>query len=302
MSIVERESVLSGLTVREAMRRWVCCLSREASIQQAIRHTVKYKINAVLIHDEQKEAIGVVSKTNIVGAYYAGLPITTPLNAIMVAPPIFCQLSDSVDSALAQMRSARVQRLYVVGREPRKVVGLLAYPDILGILYKYCHKCERSTLRQRESGASDQLADHFRVCELMNPAFQVHRESESLLRVMESMSSNRSRTVLIKGDDGLPRGVVTITNLILAYLHGVPSTAAAASIMSTPAYSCDHDELLLEAVRRMIFRDLDSLYVHKDTISNIVGVVTLADVARVRSGSCRACMISRIDLNARGEP
>jgi signal-transduction protein with cAMP-binding, CBS, and nucleotidyltransferase domain len=297
MSIIERESVLSGLTVREAMRRLICCLSRDASIQQAVRHTVKYKINAVLIHDEKKEAIGVVSKTNIICAYYAGLPITAPLDAIMVAPPIFCRLSDSLDSALDLMRSARVQRLYVIGEQPRNVVGVLAYPDVLGILYKYCHKCERSTLRQMEYGPPDQLADHFKVCELMNPAFQVHGEHDSLMQVMESMSANRSRTVLIKGGDGLPRGVVTTTDLILAYMHGVPSKTEAASVMSTPAYSCDYDEPLLGAVRRMIFRDLDSLYVHKGTPSNVVGVVALADVARVRSGSCRACIVSRINLN-----
>jgi hypothetical protein len=47
----------------------------------------------------------------------------------------------------------------------------------------------------------------------------------------------------------------------------------------------------------MIFSDLDSLYVHRDSPTNIVGVLTLADVARLRSGSCRACMISRIEMN-----
>lgn len=300
MSIIERGSVLSNLTVREAMRRLICSLGRNASIQQAIRHTIKYKINAILIQDEQKEAIGVVSKSNIIGAYYAGLPITTPLDAIMVAPPIFCQLYESVDAALDLMRTAKVQRLYVVGAEPRRVVGVLAYPDVLGILYKYCHKCERRTLRQMESGSSEQLADHFKICELMNPAFQVHGEQDSLTQVMESMSAHRSRTVLIKGQTALPKGVITTTDLILAYMHGTSSKAEAASIMSTPVYSCDCNEPLLGAVRTMIFRDLDSLFVHKDSPCNIVGVVALADLARVRSGSCRACMISRISLNDRG--
>jgi CBS domain-containing protein len=297
MSIIERKSALSGLRVGEAMRRLICFLSKDATIQHAIRHTIKYKLNAVLIHDHNKEGVGVVSKTNIIGAYYAGLPITAPLDAIMVAPPLLCHVNDCLDSALDLMRSARVQRLFVVGEEPRKVVGVLAYADILGMLYKYCHKCERSTLRQIEAPFSIKLADHFKVCELMNAAFQVHGEHDNLMQVMESMSINRSRTVLIRDEEGLPRGVVTTTDLILAYMHGIPFHAAAQSVMSTPARSCDYDEPLLAAIRRMIYYDLDSLYVHKDGPSNIVGVVTLADVARVRSGSCRACMISRIDLN-----
>ncbi len=120
--------------------------------RQAIRQTIKYKLNAVLIIDQNEEAIGVVSKTNILGAYYAGLPITMPLDAIMAAPAITCRLTDSLDSALDTMRGARVQRLYVVGDEPSRVVGALAYPDILGMLYRYCHQCERSMLRLGRRG------------------------------------------------------------------------------------------------------------------------------------------------------
>lgn len=71
MAVIDRGSALSGLTVAQAMRKLICRLSRGATIQQAIRHTVKYKINAVLIHDERSEAVGVVSKVNILGGYYA---------------------------------------------------------------------------------------------------------------------------------------------------------------------------------------------------------------------------------------
>ena len=297
MSIIERERALSGLTVRQVMRKLICYLNRDASIQQAIRHTIKYKVNAVLIHNEKGEAIGVVSKVNILGGYYAGLPITAPLDAIMVTSPLFCRVNDSLDSALDLMRRARVQRLYVVGEEPRKVIGVLAYADILGMLYKYCHQCNRRTLREIESDCPRKVADHFRVCELMNPAFRIHEEHDNLMQIMETMSVNRLRTVLIKDEAGFPRGVVTTTDLTLAYMHGIPTSATAGSVMSKPARTCDHDELLIDAIRKMIFYDLDSLYVRKEGPASIVGVVTLAEVARVRSGSCRACMISRIDLN-----
>ena len=112
------------------------------------------------------------------------------------------------------MRRARVQRLYVVEEEPRKVIGVLAYADILGMLYKYCHQCDRRTLREIESDCPKKVADHFRVCELMNPAFRVHEEHDNLMEIMETMSVNRLRTVLIKGLDGVPQGVVTTTDLI----------------------------------------------------------------------------------------
>ena len=280
------------------MRKLICYLGRNASIQQAIRHSIKYKVNAVLIIDERNDAAGVVSKTDIMGAYYIGLPVTTSVDAIMAAPPIFCHLDDSLDSALDVMRNRGLHRLYVVGEEPRKVVGVLAYADILGMLYRYCHKCERSTVRLEGPGSTSKLADYFKVCELMSPAFQVHRADDSLMQVMESISAHHSKTVLIKSRDDLPLGVITTTDLIIAYMHGVPSQAEARTIMTAPLHSCDYDEPLLTAVKQMIFCDLDSLYVYKDSTTNIVGLVTLADVARVRSGSCRACMISRIDLDS----
>jgi predicted transcriptional regulator len=295
MTIIDSKSALSGLKVCDAMRKLVCFLDRNASIQQAIRHTIKYKINAVLIVDQRSNAIGVVSKTNILGAYYVGLPLTTPLEAIMVAPPITCRLNDSLDSALDTMRTTRVHRLYVVAEEPHKVLGVVAYADILGMLYRYCHQCERSTLRQGSSAPVGMLADHFKVCEIMNPAFQFRGEEESLMHLMEAISAARSKTVLIKGPEHSPRGVVSTTDLIIAYMHGLPSNVAAKTIMSTPVISCDYDEALITAVKTMIFYDLNNLYVHKENLSNIVGLVTLADAARMRSGSCRACMISRID-------
>jgi CBS domain-containing protein len=297
MSIVNPGSALDGLTAQEAMQRLRCYLDRNASIQQGIRHTLKFKINSILILDERKDAIGVVSKTNILGAYYVGLPITTPLDAIMVAPPITCPLNDPLDSALDMMRNRSVHRLYVLGNEPNKVVGVLTYPDILGMLYKYCHKCQRSTLRLGESESNSKLSDYFRICELMNPEFPVHREDESLMNVMESISAHHSGAVLIKSHDDIPQGVVSTTDLIIAYMHGVPSYAAAKTIMSSPVLSCDYDEPLLMAIKKMIFFDLDSLYVHKDSSANIVAIITLSDVARVRSGSCRACKTSRIHLD-----
>jgi len=33
---------------------------------------------------------GMVSKTDIMGAFYVGLPVETPLADIMVGPPLFC--------------------------------------------------------------------------------------------------------------------------------------------------------------------------------------------------------------------
>lgn len=287
---------MSGLTAREAMRRRPISLWKNAPIEQAIRYTIKYKVDAILVTGDKQEAVGVVSKTDIMGAYYAGIPLSSPLHDIMAAPPLFCRPYDPLDSVLDIMRTDRVQRLYVLGGDPYVAIGVVAYADIVGLLYRYCHKCERSIFKSRQEGATRNLADQFRVCEVMSRSIRRHREDESLLRIMEAISLYRHGTVLIRSDDDSAVGTVSRSDLIMAYKHGLPSGAQARTIMSSPVRSCSQDEPLIIAIHKMIFSDTHYLYVHKENESNIVGLISLADAARVRSGSCRACMPSRIHI------
>jgi len=50
----------------------------------------------------------------------------------------------------------------------------------------------------------------------------------------------------------------------------------------------------------MVMADIHRLFVHEDEPSNIVGVLSLSDAARVRSGSCYACVSSRIKVEDYG--
>ena len=126
MPIIAYKNVLQGLTVQEAMRRQVVRLPGEASLEQAVRFSIKYKVNALLITGEGQEGVGVVSKTDLMGAYYAGLPINTPCSAVMMGPPLFCRADETLDAALNTMRSHRVHRVYVAGDAPGLAAGVLA--------------------------------------------------------------------------------------------------------------------------------------------------------------------------------
>ena len=113
MPVIDQKDVLKDFTVAEAMRRLVIDLATEAPLEQAIRFAIKYKVNAILITGADQEALGVVTKTDLMGAYYAGLPLDTPAASIMVGPPLFCRLDDSLDAALDPMRTHNIHRLYV---------------------------------------------------------------------------------------------------------------------------------------------------------------------------------------------
>jgi len=294
MPIIDYKNVLKGLQVQEAMRRQVIRLPQTAPLEQAIRFTLKYKVNALLITGEAQEGLGVVSKTDLMGAYYAGLPLDTPCQAVMVGPPQFCRAQDSLDTALNAMRAGQIHRLYVSGESPRQARGVLAYPDIVGLLYRYCKKCERSLRGQ--SGAQGALPDHFQVRECMTPTIIAFQESDSLQTVMEGLAAYRFGAVLITTAEGRPAGVVSKTDLIMAYKHGREAAAPARTIMSTPVKACAGEAPLVDALKTMIFGDVQRLFVFKGPPQNLVGVLSLSDVARFRSGTCRACLASRIKL------
>ncbi|MBU0513734.1 MAG: CBS domain-containing protein [Proteobacteria bacterium] len=285
--------VLSGLLVKDAMSRHVSTLDRDAPIGRAIGRLIKHKLGALLIIDADRHAVGVVSKSDLVAAYYAHLPLDTPAWGVMFTEPMICGQDEPLDAALAVMRDAEIHRLYVTAQEGGPVVGVLAYTDVVGLLYRLCRHCERSRF-DPPSGPGDDEA--LTVKEVMSPGVNASRDSDSLAEVMEGLSAGGLAAALIVGPDGRPRGVVSKTDLILAYRHGLPVSVPAGRVMSAPAQVCDLGEPLLAAVHRMIFPDVHRLFVRDPDRAEIVGVVSLSDVLRFRSGSCRACRSARIEI------
>jgi CBS domain-containing protein len=296
MPLIDHHQVLKGLTVQDAMRRQVVTLPAVALLSQAIRTMIKYKVNAILVTGAAQEALGVVSKTDLMTAYYGGLPLETPVAHIMVGPPQFCRPQDSLDMALDQMRENRIHRLYVTSGDPENLTGILAFPDIVGMLYRYCHRCDRSLLQRRGEADNSQWRDQFYVREVMTPSVAYFSQSDSLWDVMGGLAAYKFGAVPIIDVAGLPVGVVSKSDLVLAYLHGISPETEARTIMSKPVLSCDQEELLLTVIKQMIYSDLHRIFVYKLQPQSLVGVLSLSDAARFRSGSCRACLASRIHI------
>jgi CBS domain-containing protein len=293
----EKSKTLMGLLVQEAMRRQVIHLHQNTSIDNGINTLIKYKINAFLTIDENDNPVGVVSKTDIMSAYYAGFPLETPLYDIMSSPPLFCGPKDTLESALDLMRSKGIYRLYVKSDNSEEVLGALAYPDIVGLLYRYCNDCKYSHLKQKRKKYAGKSIRRYKVKEVMTSSVKTCGMNDSLSQIMEELSIYRFGAILIIDGNNLPCGIVSKTDLSISYKHGIDSQVEAKHIMSSPVRSCDEDEFLEDAIKKMIFTDVHRLFVHKDDPQNIVGVLSLSDAARIRSGSCHACLSSRIKVD-----
>ena len=96
----EAKNTLSTIIVSQAMRRQLQSLPKDTTIANSINTLIKYKINGLLTTEENGVPTGVLSKTDIMGAYYADLPIDSPVEYIMSSPPLFCSPDDPLEKAL----------------------------------------------------------------------------------------------------------------------------------------------------------------------------------------------------------
>jgi signal-transduction protein with cAMP-binding, CBS, and nucleotidyltransferase domain len=298
MGKIREKTVLSELNVKEAMRRQLVTLPVDSTLEQSIRHLIKFKVSALLIVGEESTPVGVLSKTDLIGAYYADMSVNEPVSSIMASPPFFCSEADTLEDVLQTMRQNRVYRLYV--RDPAGLVsGIIAYPDIVGMLYSFCRDCPQSKWQRAKKTDSSTELLRFKVKELMTPSVMSCSTEDSLTTVLESISVNQVGALLIVDSTANPVGVVSKTDLILAFRRGVPVTAKAAEIMTRPVRSIDQEECLETALHKLIFSQLHRLFVSAKDPLNMVGVLSLSDAARMRSGSCHACVLSRIKVEER---
>ncbi len=295
MSAIETVSIFSGIPVGQAMRRQVVSLAATADIAQGIRMMIRYKANAVLLTDNDI-LYGVVSKTDLLGAYYAEIPTETALGDVMGSQPIACFPDDLVEDALEIMAAAGVHRLYVTGANRDEVIGKVAYADIVGLLYRYCRACERGTAHKRLKHSGGDPSARLRVKDVMTTEVWSCGDGDSLITVIESLTSRQMGAVLIKNPAASYVGVISKTDLIIAYHRGVAPKSAAGEIMSSPVHAVPAEALLSTALQQMLIRDVQRLFVHDGASEpgHITGVLALSDAARFRSGSCRACTAGRL--------
>jgi len=298
MVFIERRSVLSGMLVQEAMRKRVIRVSRETSLSDCTNRMVKNKVAAVLVTADDDRSVGVVSKTDLIGAFYADLPVETAAADIMAAPPLFCFPDDSLESAIDLMHARDVHRLYVSGAETDRIIGTLAYPDVVGLLYRYCRACGKSVSKVRRGTEDETNSSRLRVGDVMTTSVRACKTDDTLAEVIEELTTHRCGAVLIRNPAGHTAGVISKTDLVIAYKHGEKTGTPAKVIMRHPVLSCDANDFLSLALQQMLLKDVQRLFVYKDDPARIVGVMSLSDSARFRSGSCRACTSGRLIVGA----
>jgi len=130
----------------------------------------------------------------------------------------------------------------------------------------------------------------------MTPSVMAFGVNDTLMTIMEGLSSSRIGAVLIRDLAEKPVGVVSKTDLVLAYRRGLPTDEPACRIMSSPVRTVNQEEYLENAIQTLIFSQVHRIFVCGPSPDEVTGVLSLSDAARMRSGSCQACIMSRIKV------
>ena len=292
MPVFKKRSMLSGMAVQEAMQKQVLQMPVTATVRQGIRSIIKFKANAVMVADAEGCPRGVVSKTDIMAAFYAGLPVDTPLGDIMVGPPHFCDPGDSLETAIDQLQTLGVHQIYVRSEDQEHAAGLLTYSDIVGLLYRYCRTCIRSGRCEKEIAGKDM--PRLLVKDVMTHGVSSCAGERPLADVVEILSHRKLAALLVTNEHTRSAGTISKTDLVLAYTRGTGIDAPAAEIMNTPIAACTADTLLSQAIQQMFLSDIQRIFVREHDDDAVSGVLSLSDATRFRSGTCRACGAGRI--------
>ncbi len=290
--VYKERSALTGMQVKEAMQKLVYRMPGRTPIANCIRTIIKMKSNIIMVDDISGVPSGVVTKSDIMNAYYAGIHVETPLADIMMGPLLFCKPEDRIEDVIDVMQRDGISRIFVCGEDCSDVHGTLECSDIVGLLYRYCRVCEKSKWKVANTVEINPL--NLKVKDAMIENTAACGEDNLISYVIEQLIASRLGAALIYDKNLQPCGVITKTDLNVAYLHGITPDQPAKTIMTKPVAHCSSGVMLSDAIQRMYVLDIEQLFVGHPENKMITGQLTISGAAQYRSGSCKACIASLI--------
>ena len=115
--------------------REVCLAAPDESVLGAAQRMSRQRIGTLLVLDEAKEPVGLVTDRDLVlRVLVAGRdPQKTPIGKVMTRDPKVVEEDSPIEAALGLMRSGGFRRVPVVDRD-RRLVGILSLDDVLALL------------------------------------------------------------------------------------------------------------------------------------------------------------------------
>jgi CBS domain-containing protein len=233
-------------TIRDLMHSGLIACSPHTPITEVVGLLRRYRIHGIVVQDDTKRAVGVISDTDLLLGEWLGdtaenVSVLRQMTAaeLMSYPAATIDAGTSPADAAGEMRRLHVARLLVTdGSRP---VGVISTSDLL-------------------SAIPHESSNRSRVRDVMSWGYVACRADTPIKSAVRALLERDSRSLIVLGGDGALAGVVTGFDLI-GLLDGAPNGSATVSNFMNVPITIGPDASLREAVDRMLDRSIHRLVV-----------------------------------------
>lgn len=233
-------------TIRDLMHGGLITCTAATGLTEVAGLLRRHRIHGVVVQDDQKRAIGVISDTDLLVGEWLGdspenIAVLRKMTAgeLMSYPAATIDASSSPAEAAAEMRRLHLVRLLVTdGSQP---VGVLSTSDLLATI-------------------PHDPSDRTRVRDVMSWGYVACRADAPIKSAVRALLERDSRSLIVLGRNGGLVGVVTGFDLIGLLAGGSNGMVTVSDFMNVPI-TIEPDLPLREAVDRMLDRSIHRLVV-----------------------------------------
>jgi diguanylate cyclase (GGDEF)-like protein/PAS domain S-box-containing protein len=249
-----------GLLLRDIASRDVTCLPVSANLGEAARIMAERRYSSIVVIDEDRRPLGIVTERNILHAMRSGAPPETALRASMSSPVI--TLPGEVGCLEAYQTCLREGIRHLVLVDGHGVVSGVA---------------SETDFRQHLNLTA--LAGRRQVVTVAKRSVTSLPPHSSLLQALNLMQAQRESCVIVV-DGEMPVGIVTERDVVRFYSHDPQRVAVQlADVMSVPVATISSKAAINEAAEQMLAKKLRHLAVVDDA-GRMVGLVSEHDLTQ----------------------
>ena len=194
-----RDRLLADVFVSEVMRKEF--LSVESGIDpiEAARLIVETKSPMIVVVSEDKRAIGMILKSDLVSYYGSTVKGVHKVEDVMTRDPVSVDESTPIKDAVEILKLKGLGRVIVTDKGG-KVIGMLTTADVIPLIPFLSHsKCVDIPVK-----------------EFMNTSINVANPDEDLGFVAKTMIQRRLKSFIVLDNNGKPVGIVTSSDIVKA--------------------------------------------------------------------------------------
>jgi CBS domain-containing protein len=252
-------------SVRDIMNQRLITCSPKTSLGEVAGLLRQHRIHAIVVSDESKHAVGVVSDTDLLAGEWLGDSAENVATLKrMTAGELMTQPIATIDfGATAWEAAVEIQRLHVarlVVTKESMPVGVVSISDLLVAVPHH-------------------TAGRARVRDVMSWGYVACRPTTPVHGAVRAMLERNSRSLLVIDDGGRLVGVVTGFDLLPSLADESPSQRVVSEYMHPPI-TTGPDATLREAIDLMLTKDVHRLVVTDPEKPNglPMGLISTTDI------------------------